>query len=117
MRLFAVYFFLIYFTIGCNDRVNIKMKVKNDLQYNVESMVLKTSGGSELIYGNLPPNELVELRLDLADIPKTDGHYIIEYDIKDSSIVRHFGYYTNGYPINSGFDIGIQVDTILIKEF
>jgi hypothetical protein len=62
------------------------MKVKNELKYNIEYMELKTSGGSELIYGNLPPNELVELRLDMTDIPKTDGHYIIEYCINDSSM-------------------------------
>ena len=117
MQFLSVYFFLIYFALSCSDSVNIKMKVKNDLQYNIEHMVLKTTGGSELFYKDLLPNELIELRLDMTDIPKTDGHYIIGYCLKDSSVVRHFGYYTNGYPINNRFEIGIRVDTILIKEF
>ncbi len=93
------------------------MNVKNELQYNIEHMVLKTSGGSELIYRDLLPNELVELRLDMTVIPKTDGHYIIEYCINDSSVVRTFGYYTNGYPINKGYKLNIHSDTLLIKEY
>jgi|JI9StandDraft_1071089.scaffolds.fasta_scaffold840658_1 hypothetical protein len=117
MRFLTVYFFLIYYALSCSDRANIKMIVKNELQYNIEHMILKTTGGSELFYKDLLPNELIELRIDMTDIPKTDGHYIIEYYIKDSSVVRHFGYYTNGYPINNRYDIRIQVDTILIKEF
>lgn len=116
MRILAFYFLFIYVALRCGDTVNIKMKVKNELQYNIEDMVLKTSGGSELIYRDLLPNELVELRLDMTDIPKTDGYYIIEYCINDLNVVRSFGYYSNGHPINNRYEIVIQIDTIIIKE-
>ena len=56
MRFLTVYFFLIYYALSCSDRANIKMIVKNELQYNIEHMILKTSGGSELIYRDLIPN-------------------------------------------------------------
>lgn len=117
MRLLIILILLIYFSAGCSDGVKIKMNVKNKLQFSIESIVLKTTGGSELFYKDLLPNELVELRLKMTDIPKTDGHYIIQYCIKDSTVVHHFGYYTNGYPLNIGYNIGIHDDTILIREF
>ena len=116
MRVLIFYFLFMYIAIRCGDTVNIKMKVKNELQYIIEEIVLKTNGGSELLYKDILPNELIELRLDMTDIPKTDGNYIIEYCINDLNVVRSFGYYSNGHPINNRYEIGIQKDTVIIKE-
>ena len=73
--------------------------IKNESKFILKSLIIKISGGSEMLCKDLRPNELVKLKLDMTGIPKIDGNYSIGYCINDSNVVHHFGYYTNGYPL------------------
>lgn len=48
--------------------------------------------------------------------PKQDGSYTIQLFTKDSSIKKHFGYYSNGLPLVDSYHIIIKKDSIYIKE-
>ena len=102
--------------LSCNNNVYIKFKIKNESKFILKSLIIKISGGSVILCKDLRPNEFIKLKLDMTGIQKIDGNYSIGYCINDSNVIHHFGYYTNGYPINNLYKININLDTILIKE-
>ncbi|MFH0894287.1 MAG: hypothetical protein V2A54_07615 [Bacteroidota bacterium] len=50
---------------------------------------------------------------DMTDIAKTDGDYLLSFKSNNKVVKKRFGYFTNGYPLESLTKINIMKDTII----
>jgi hypothetical protein len=68
--------------------------------------------------GTIAPFEVLNAKLDFSNVAKTDGSYSLQFKYADSdeTIKKDFGYYTNGFPLDSMFYISIYTDSVAIRS-
>jgi hypothetical protein len=64
---------------------------------------------------NIKPSSQNRALLDMSNVIKVDGDYIIEIKTKGQNKLKHYGYYTNGWPCEEKIDIYVTNDTIRYK--
>jgi hypothetical protein len=93
------------------------MNLHNSSGYTISVVQIRTSDSiAKFGIKKLINNEKVSKFLNMEEVKKIDGNYIIEYKINDSTYEKEFGYYTNGYPLESEINITINPSTILINQ-
>ena len=108
---------LILLLASCDSKTTLRFEISNDSNTRIDSLRLIPSGYESDYYISIAPNMTKEYIMDMTDIAKVDGDYQIDY-IKNLNmrISKTFGYYTNGYPIESLIKVSIKPDTILFDS-
>jgi len=101
--------------ISCGISPTMNFEVINHSKENISNIQITATGSSEIETIEFNNDNKLDYELDMSDVPKTDGAYMIEF-IRDGEIEnKTFGYYTNGYPVNSKYIIDITDNEISIK--
>ena len=101
---------------SCENKVIADFEIINNTASNIDSLKIEPNIDEEKKYISLKKGEKAEYKSDMTTIPKTDGAYQISFLIDGNTKTEIFGYYTNGYPLESVTKIKIQKDTILIDQ-
>ena len=104
--------------ISCDNRIKAKFEIINQTDYILDSINIKSfRHKANSNYLKLEPGESQIYWLDMTDLPKGDGEYLLTLKGNSGSIKRkQFGYYTNGYPLEEVTIIKIRKDTIIINQ-
>lgn len=114
MRLYYVLSFFIL--LSCQSRIGLTVFVHNETFTPIDSLIIATSDfGSMISFNDLKPKSYAEQFLDMEDIIKTDGSYFVKLINGTRQSEDHFGYYTNGFPLEKRIDVFIENDTIIYK--
>ena len=115
MKLFTLILVILSLT-ACKSEVKAKFEIINQTQGTIDSINIKSfDHHSTPNYLKLEPGESQIYWLDMNDLPKVDGDYLLSYKSKKQKIIRkRFGYFTNGFPSKNITKITIEQDTIVI---
>jgi hypothetical protein len=94
---------------------SVNFKITNNTYINIELIYLSTVYDEAKTSDNtLDSKSMIEIKFGFIDVAESDGSYSLLYKFENSSdtIRRDFGYYTNGYPLESEFNIKIYNDSI-----
>jgi hypothetical protein len=103
---------LFFLFISCDSKTIAEFKVTNNTNFKIDSLLIRPNVSLIEKYVSIKPNETYIYKADMTTIPKCDGSYLLSYKIKSKHFKEGFGYYTNGYPCESGTEIKIEFDTI-----
>lgn len=115
---------LIFATISCREVEKcINLDINNNSQYELSEIkvfVDMTFAGEGVILvdsveiADLQPgeqiNRLVIFNKDL--FPKSDGSHYLRFKQNNKIVGKGFGYFTNGYILDKGYDITITDDEV-----
>jgi hypothetical protein len=88
--------------------------VKNKSNSKLDSIIVGISKENQTYIRNLAKGQKVNKEIIFNNV-KGDGDYFLEIYHKEKIIQsKRFGYFTNGKPLNSSFEISIFKDTTLI---
>jgi len=108
---------LILLLSSCVSKTTLKFEISNHSNELIDSLRLIPSGYESDYYISIAPKKTVEYILDMTDIAKVDGDYQIDYKFNSKNYnTKTFGYYTNGYPIESLIRVNIKPDTIMFDS-
>ena len=66
---------------------------------------------------HLEPGESQTYWLDMKELPKVDGDYLLTFKRNQTNKeVKRFGYFMNGYPLEKITKIQIGKDTVIIDQ-
>lgn len=107
--------------VGCQnvspDRT-VAVQIVNSSSKDVDYMAFSTNQGQgNLQKPGLKQQKTVAVDFSFANVDKTDGSYRLRYKFAATTdtVTRTFGYYTNGYPIDSQINIVVYNDSISVK--
>jgi hypothetical protein len=103
--------------IRCDSKVTARFEIMNGADFILDSVRIIPNGYESDKYITLGVNEKIEYLVDMSSIAKTDGDYQLNY-INEAGLMETliFGYYTNGYQIESVIRIRIETDTIIFDS-
>ena len=103
-------------SFSCSNNLGNNFEIKNDTSFEIDSVIV-TNGIHQVKLKELKANEK---RIGFIDFkignPKHDGNYEVKVYNKKQRLKELFGYYSNGMPSNSEFEIILKKDTIVINE-
>jgi len=99
--------------ISCEFKTIANFKITNNCSTEIDSLVIYPNENADEKYISLKPRETVEYKVDMTNIGRVDGDYLISYKINNQSISQEFGYYSNGYPLEELIIIEIEEDSII----
>ena len=107
---------LILSLVSCDNRNGVEFIVHNESQGTIDSVRISTGDKKSTIkLFDIQKGLTKEDFLDMRDILKIDGHYILEITASGQTRTNDFGYYTNGFSLDKGIDIYFMADTIIYK--
>lgn len=112
--LFLSVTFLATILLSCNSKTIAKFEIVNTTNETIDSCQILPDNAQKK-YVVITPKSKVSYNIDMTGLSKVDGSYRLSYKSKTKNVVMPFGYYTNGYPLESLTTIFIQPDTVLIK--
>jgi hypothetical protein len=113
MKVNLIGIILVFLTLtACNNRVIADFEITNSTGIKIDSLKIEPMVISEGKFISLKPNEKVEYKADMTGIAKVDGSYRLSYQQNGETIVKNFGYYSNGYPSDYLTRIKIEKDTL-----
>ncbi len=113
MKVNLIGMILILLTLtSCNNRVIADFEITNSTGIKIDSLKIEPMVVSEGKFISLKPNEKVEYKADMTGIAKVDGSYRLSYQQNGETIIKDFGYYSNGYPSDYLTRIEIEKDTL-----
>ena len=116
MKSLIIIFILTISLSSCQTEINAIFEITNNTENTIDSINIKSfDHGLNPIYLKLKPNESQTYSLNMSDLPKVDGDYLLTYKTNKINSER-FGYFTNGYPLEDRTEIKIQKDTIIIDQ-
>ncbi|WP_242130822.1 hypothetical protein [Aestuariivivens marinum] len=105
---------MLFVIMSCQYGVNFN--IENKTPNNIDSLII-SNGFNSIKLLDIELNAEKQGFLDFnKENPNLDGSFYIEIFSKESIRKKGFGYYSNGGPSNSCFNIKIEKDTIIIKE-
>jgi hypothetical protein len=101
---------------SCQREIKVKFEVMNLSDQTIDSICVKSSNQDEQFnFIHLEPGEQKTYWLDMTGLPKQDGNYALTFKrnqpVKET---KHFGYFTNGYPLEQLTVIRIEKDTVIL---
>lgn len=104
--------------ISCQSKIEAKFDITNESEFVIDSLNIKSSDHHQSAeYLQLKPGESKKYYMDMTDLPKTDGDYLLSYRLMGRKVQqKSFGYYTNGYPLEEVTKINIKSDTVIIDQ-
>lgn len=116
MKILINLFFCCSVLVGClSSKKETNFEIINSSSYYIVDIIVSNGYNTSSI-DTLIPNMSKQFTLDFVDVPRNDGGYKISYKLNGKEIFKNFGYYSNGVPTDSMFEIKIMQDTIVIKE-
>lgn len=108
--------FTVIIFYSCQSSIKAKFEITNKTEISIDSINIKSfDHNPNSIFLKLEPGQSQTYWLDMTDLPKVDGDYLLTY--KDSIINYHrFGYFTNGFPMEKVTNIFIEKDTVIIDQ-
>jgi hypothetical protein len=110
---------IVLFAAGCDNKIIAKFEITNQTEEQLDSVFVKTADNTQLLdYISLKKNETKTYFLDMTNLPKVDGDYILSYNVTNDETSKQvrFGYYTNGYPEEEVTYLEIKTDTVVINQ-
>lgn len=111
-KLFGLIILFITLT-SCNNRIIANFEITNKTGLKIDSLYIEPMVVSKGKYISIKPDEKAEYKADMTGIPKNDGSYKLSYQQNGETIIKNFGYYSNGYPSEKITKIEIQKDTLI----
>ena len=107
---------LVVLMAGCDRKVTARFELINSTNFVLDSVRNIPNGYENNKYITLAVNEKMEYLVDMSGIAKTDGAYQLNY-IDKAGLMKtlNFGYYTNGYPLESITQIRVETDTVIFN--
>ena len=97
---------------SCNKQVTTAFEITNNSGIKIDSLKIEPMVVSTGKFISLKPNEKADYKVDMTGIAKVDGSYRLSYKQNGETIIRNFGYYSNGYPSDNLTRIEIEKDTL-----
>ncbi|WP_194851908.1 hypothetical protein [Nonlabens antarcticus] len=97
---------------SCTDTV-ANFKVVNTTDEKIENFIIEPSGSTNVDFVDIDPRESIKYEVNLADVPKTDGHYTLSYQKNGKNVQEKFGYYTNGLPLDG--TVRIEILPLIVR--
>jgi hypothetical protein len=119
MKIFLNIFAITLIIVSCNYSVKAKFEITNKTNRVVDSIGINSSGHKENSnFITLKPEETKTYWLDMTDLPKIDGDYLLTFKGSEKyyTVYKRFGYFTNGYPLEEKTKIKIYNDTLIIFD-
>jgi len=116
LKLTPLIILLLFFaTFSCAKSNGIDVIINNKSNYTVTNVSITTSEHVETkIIDSIRPNEEVTTYLALEK-NKTDGAYIITFEMNSQTTKVKDGYYTNGVSLNDWMKLHIENDRHKVK--
>lgn len=106
-------FLLAALCISCSN--SAKFEVFNQSNVSVDSVTI--SNGTDLLkLKEIRPGQSQIRILKFSTDTNGDGNYQAQVWIKKTYLRSKFGYYNNGIPNGSKYDVSIKKDTIIVNE-
>ena len=102
--------------LSCNNKVIANFEITNETDFSIDSLKIEPMVITDGKYISLNNNETIAYEVDMTGIVKTDGSYKLSYYLNGKTIIKDFGYYTNGYPIENLIEVTVLNDTILFNS-
>ena len=100
--------------LSCKNETIAEFNIVNATNDKVDSLyILPDKSKGNILH--LEPNSASSYNINMTDLPKVDGSFRLSFKLKNKKRIIPFGYYTNGYPLESSTKIEIHNDTVLIK--
>ena len=99
---------------SCVAKVEAVFEITNSTNQTIQRLTIQPDANKNN-HINIKPNSKLTLKTDMTKLPKIDGSYYLKYTYNDTAREMNFGYYSNGYPVESITKINIQPDTIIIQ--
>jgi hypothetical protein len=108
---------LILCFVSCNNKHGVEFIIHNESAVTIDSVRISTSDNRSTI-------KLFDIQqgmtktdfLDMNDIAKTDGDYLIKINTIGATKTNRMGYYTNGAALDEKIDVYFSNDTIIYKQ-
>ena len=97
----------------------LALQVTNKGQENIDFLTVSTMNGQGKTANHSVPKEAtVNVDLGFGKVDKTDGSYQLRYKFSNSAdtLVKDFGYYTNGYPLEKTLILNVYADSISVDR-
>lgn len=97
---------------------NAAIQITNNTDKKIDLTYLSTVSNEATTEDfKISSSGVLNTKLNFSNVSKSDGAYSIYFRYENSidTIRKDFGYYTNGYPLDSKFEISIFSDSIIIK--
>ena len=89
--------------------------VENKSEKKIDSIII-SNGYDKVKIESLNKNKLKKVYLKfIKEKPKSDGSFFI--DVFPNNVRKDFGYYTNGIIPSYSYNISLEKDSIIIKEY
>lgn len=95
----------------------LALQVTNKGPENIDFLTVSTTNGQgRTASSSIPKEATVSVELGFSQVNKTDGSYQLRYQFSNSAdtLVKDFGYYTNGYPLEKTLIINVYTDSISV---
>lgn len=110
----AIFLSIISCQYDKNDKVDFV--IINKSSFDIDSLII-TNWYSESFVQNIRTADSLILSLDFKDIDsKGDGSYSVSYYVDEKKNIKSFGYYSNGIPTHSNYNLEVYNDTLIITE-
>ncbi|WP_298122175.1 hypothetical protein [Flavobacterium sp.] len=109
---------ILFFAFSCSNSKN-EIKFINNSEVVIDSVkIFGNKKCNPIIFYGIKPNSIFKEKLINCDSLDNDGSFLVKIFYDKKNISKHFGYYTNGYPVFKEiiFDYN-KNDIINIKEF
>jgi len=115
---YFLYIVSILLLSSCSSETKAKFEIENKTNFVIDSINIKSfdhERKSQFI--KLEPDQIETYWLDMTELPKVDGDYLLTFKRNETSKeLKRFGYFTNGYPLEKVTKIQIEKDTVIIDQ-
>lgn len=111
IKIIAAFTFLQILT-SCNNKVVANFEITNRTAIKIDSLKIEATQISKGKSISIKPNEKTKYEVDMSGIAKVDGSYTLSYWQNEKKVIKYFGYYTNGYPLEKKTQITIEKDSV-----
>jgi hypothetical protein len=94
-----------------NHKINAEFKIINNTTTIIDSLCIEPNDLHEFI--SINPNTSISYLTDMTNTARIDGRYSLKYILADKHKSHHFGYYSNGLPMEKLTIIKINADTVI----
>lgn len=89
---------------------SLRFEITNKTGKGIDSLIILPNRNLDRI--SISPNATVEYFCDMTGGAKVDGQYRLTFKSDSELTIKHFGYFTNGYPIEKLIKIIVEPDTV-----
>ena len=112
--IFSIALLCLIIIVSCKNETIAKFEIANTTEESIDSFYILPDNIKDNFI-QVKPNTKVSYNINMTDLPKVDGSYRLSFKSKTKAVSIPFGYYSNGYPMESITRIIINPDTVLIK--